>query len=62
MRLQMDPIAARIAVVEFGIHYEKLYIDWCNRLLARMGDASSLIRWRSGSEDMYCRASCGNVF
>ncbi|RNB90283.1 PadR family transcriptional regulator [Brevibacillus fluminis] len=37
-RLKMDPISSSVAVVEFGIQYEKLYIDWCNRLLAGMGD------------------------
>ncbi|WP_163853414.1 PadR family transcriptional regulator [Paenibacillus elgii] len=31
-----DPIAATISVVEFGIRYERLYMDWCDRLIKKM--------------------------
>jgi Predicted transcriptional regulators len=28
-----DPIASSISVVEFGIRYERLYIEWCESLM-----------------------------
>lgn len=31
-----DPIAASLAVVEFGVQYERLYIDWCDNLLNKL--------------------------
>lgn len=30
-----DPIASSLSVVEFGIQYERLYIEWCERLLQK---------------------------
>ncbi|KIL40988.1 hypothetical protein SD70_10250 [Gordoniibacillus kamchatkensis] len=30
-----DPIASTISVVEFGIQYERLYIEWCEKLLKK---------------------------
>ncbi|WP_274364726.1 PadR family transcriptional regulator [Paenibacillus thermotolerans] len=31
-----DPIASTIPVVEFGIEHERLYIDWCDRFIAKL--------------------------
>lgn len=31
-----DPIASSIAVVEFGIQYEQLYIQWCETFMGRL--------------------------
>ncbi|MFC0215525.1 PadR family transcriptional regulator [Paenibacillus chartarius] len=31
-----DPIASSISVVEFGIEYEKLYIQWCDHFIEKL--------------------------
>lgn len=31
-----DPIASSISVVEFGIKYERLYIEWCDNLIKKL--------------------------
>lgn len=31
-----DPIVSSISVVEFGIEYEQMYIDWCERCISRL--------------------------
>ncbi|MFC5448911.1 PadR family transcriptional regulator [Paenibacillus aestuarii] len=28
-----DPLASTISVVDFGVRYERLYLDWCDHLL-----------------------------
>lgn len=32
---EQDPIASSLSVVEFGVEYERLYIKWCERLMAK---------------------------
>lgn len=31
-----DPIFSSLSVVEFGVQYERLYIDWCDRLIQKL--------------------------
>lgn len=31
-----DPIASSISVVEFGIQYERMYIDWCEKFIKKL--------------------------
>lgn len=31
-----DPIASSISVVDFGIQYERLYIEWCENLMKKL--------------------------
>ncbi|MFD0693938.1 PadR family transcriptional regulator [Paenibacillus sp. GCM10027628] len=31
-----DPIASSISVVEFGVEYERLYINWCDKLMNKL--------------------------
>lgn len=33
---KQDPIASSIPVVEFGVEYERLYIEWCDRLMKKL--------------------------
>jgi DNA-binding PadR family transcriptional regulator len=31
-----DPISSSISVVEFGVQYERLYIEWCDNLIKKL--------------------------
>jgi DNA-binding PadR family transcriptional regulator len=31
-----DPISSSISVVEFGVKYERLYIEWCDNLIKKL--------------------------
>ncbi|MED4582489.1 PadR family transcriptional regulator [Brevibacillus choshinensis] len=31
-----DPLVSSISVVEFGVQYERLYIEWCDSLMKKM--------------------------
>jgi len=31
-----DPLSSSISVVEFGVEYERLYIEWCDKLVKRL--------------------------
>lgn len=31
-----DPLHSSISVVEFGVEYERLYIEWCDRLIKKL--------------------------
>lgn len=32
----VDPISSSISVVEFGVKYERIYIEWCDQLIKKL--------------------------
>jgi uncharacterized coiled-coil DUF342 family protein len=38
-----DSIASSISVVEFGVQYERLYMEWCDQLIKNISEKISSV-------------------